>query len=80
MKGYKQISTVRVGCYCSMFIGVPYWHGTEIYEPDECNTYFEVDVPQEDWDNGTASVVCPKCGSELCQSNDDFEIVERKKR
>ena len=72
----KPITGYRVSWYCSMFVGAPHWHGTEIYEPDECETDFETVVSKEDWNAKVASVRCPSCRSLLTQNDDAPEIVE----
>ena len=61
--------TVKVGWYCSFYVGPPKWsHGTDwVYEPDECGTEFETAVPYEEWELGECGAVCPECGAQLYQ-------------
>lgn len=62
--------TVTVAWYCGYFYGSPKWHGTEIYEPDECGAEFSTEVEMDDWENECASATCPRCGAVLYQSDD----------
>ena len=67
---------IRVGWYCSLYVGAPYWHGTEIYEPDECDTAFETIEEETDWDEKACSATCPKCHQQLDQEYDEPWFIE----
>lgn len=66
----------RISVYCSLFVGAPYWHGTEIYEPDECGYEYEIETDAEDVHDGQANVICPKCNQEAIVPVDDDTILE----
>jgi len=65
---------MRVKAYCGHFTGAPRWHGTEVYEPDECHWESIIEVDECEWQEGYVSITCPACGAELCQGNSHFEI------
>lgn len=67
---------MKVKAYCGYFVGPPRWHGTEVYEPDECQWEAEVDVDDIDWAEGYAFMRCPRCGGDLAQSDDHFGLVQ----
>lgn len=53
------VSRVRV--YCGNYVGEPYWHGLEVFEPDECDAELTVAVHPDEID--FASYECPGCGA-----------------
>ncbi len=65
---------MQAKAYCGHFVGPPYWHGTEIYEPDECCWQGMVDVDKQEWEEGCISIGCPNCGAILCQGDEHFEL------
>lgn len=62
--------------HCSCFVGPCKWHGTEDYEPDECNTDFTAEDTLENWDAGYCNAICPSCGAELTQKFDSPEMTK----
>ena len=66
---------MKVKACCGCFVGAPHWHGTEIYEPDECYWEDIIAVDAEEWQEGNICITCPACGAELCQRDDHFEAL-----
>jgi len=66
---------VKVKAYCGHYLGPPYWHGTEIYEPAECAWEGAMEVDVDEWIEGYASAVCPTCGAMLWQSDCHLESM-----
>jgi hypothetical protein len=66
----------RTRVYCGCFTGPPRWHGTEVYEPDECCWEGIVDVSVLEWWENSVSIRCPACGAMLHQSDDHFELTD----
>ncbi len=69
-------NTVKIRWNCFLFFGAPKWHGTDIYEPDECGNEFDTVEDRAEWDEKTCTAVCPKCGGQLTQRDDHPELVE----
>ena len=65
---------VKISWYCRLAVGEPKWHGTEYYEPDECENEFEEVVDADELEYGCYSTICPKCGGELTQEFDEPTI------
>ena len=66
---------MKVKAYCGCFVGAPHWHGTEVYEPDECHWEGVVEADRWEWQEGCMSITCPVCGAELWQQDDHFELL-----
>ncbi|MFV1458049.1 hypothetical protein [Bacillus mycoides] len=69
---------VKVRAVCGCYVGAPNWQkglGDWSYESDECNWEDVVLLNKEDWEDGTASMKCPKCGAELTQDMEHFELI-----
>ena len=67
---------VRLRWYCGLYVGDPKWHGTERYEPSECEHEFETTEPREEWEEGLCSVTCPACGGTLSAADDHATLIE----
>jgi hypothetical protein len=67
--------SVLVNVYCGYFVGAPHWHGTEVYEPDECDWEADVRVDADEWAEGCAVVPCGRCGALLHQGDGHLEPV-----
>ena len=63
-------NTVTAHWYCFHFFGAPKWHGTDIYEPDECGNEFTSVEDKEEWDAKQCAADCTKCGARLTQAYD----------
>ena len=72
--------TIRVKWYCGHSFGAPKWHfsGDWVKEPDECCAEFETECDKDEWDDNSLTAVCPKCGTELRQQDDQPEIIEER--
>lgn len=66
---------MKVRAYCGCFVGDPHWHGTEIYEPDECYWEGTIEIDESKWLEGCVSVICPACNAELHQEDDHFKLL-----
>ena len=77
MSAQVQNSTVRVSWFCGHYYGAPKWRfsGDWVKEPDECCEEFETEHDKAEWDDGSVTAKCPKCGAELTQQDDSPEIV-----
>ena len=67
---------VRLRWYCGLYVGDPKWHGTERYEPSECEHEFETTEPREEWEEGLCSATCPACGGTLSMADDHATLIE----
>ena len=67
---------IVINAYCGYFIGPMKWQGTEHYEPDECETEFEFEATQEEWDAGEVMYECPNCKNILYQEDDHFALKD----
>ncbi len=57
-----------VHVYCGNFVGPPYWHGLDYFEPDECDWEGEIEVEPEEYEppqrwRYMASFTCGGCGA-----------------
>ena len=66
---------IKLAWVCQCYVGPSTWKGTEIYEPEECNTPFETEDIGENWNTKTCSASCPVCDAELTQKYDDPELL-----
>lgn len=66
---------MRVHWYCGCFVGSSKWQNVDIYEPDECTAEGEVEVDEEEWNDGEAVIQCSGCGAELTQYMGHLEEV-----
>ncbi|MBE7114285.1 hypothetical protein FT641_19315 [Bacillus paranthracis] len=69
---------VKVHASCGCYVGAAKWkQGLHDWykEPDECNWEDVVLLDKEDWEDETASMECPKCGAELTQDMEHFELI-----
>ena len=59
---------VYVGC--GMFVGLPRWRivGDWVYESGECSWEGEIEVTEEEWEDGL-DFHCPECGALLEDSS-----------
>ena len=67
---------MKIRWHCGYYVGPMKWQGTEVYEPDECGTEFDTEVSEEEWIYGDATAICPRCGAELYQDDDEPWIIE----
>ena len=74
-QGPLPASTVRLRWTCTLFSGPPRWHGTEVFEPDECGEMFDTIEDAEDFRACGASARCPTCGGELTHDMDMAVLV-----
>ncbi len=75
MNANSAIPLVRLRWHCGCYVGKPKWQNLEDFEPDECNTDFETEDSQENWDEGCCNAECPSCGAELTQKFDAPELL-----
>ncbi len=64
---------VRIEWYCGM--NVP-GTGGFFQEPAECGTEFEEVIPAAEYEEGYSLAVCPKCGSDLTEADDNPTITK----
>lgn len=69
------VSVIKLHWYCGCFVGPSKWHGTEVYEPDECTAEGEIEVDPDDWIDGIVAINCTSCGAELTQCMGHFDVV-----
>ncbi len=63
---------MKITFYCGCYSRLP----TSLFdEPPDCEASGEIEVDEEDWENGDVCINCPKCGAELHQSMDHFEVI-----
>jgi len=70
--------TVKVQAYCGFYVKQPKWrYGLNDWhlEPGECGWEDIIELDKEDWNDGFASINCPKCGATLTQDMDHFELI-----
>jgi len=65
---------VTVTWSCGLFVGESHWQGTETNEANQCHGHGEAAVPQADWDDGVATVICTLCHQELTQAEDHLKV------
>ena len=70
------MSRVRVKWYCGHYTGEPKWHGTDVEEPDDCETEFETEEQLCEWEQNCCTATCPNCGAELTQDMDVPTVLE----
>lgn len=69
---------IKAHASCGCYVGEPKWKkdSNDWYkEPDECHWEDIVELDKEDWEDGIASMNCPKCNTELTQDMEHFELV-----
>ncbi|ASN71817.1 hypothetical protein ACS2BO_13385 [Bacillus cereus group sp. BceL305] len=72
------VAQVKVHASCGCYVGESKWkQGLHDWykEPDECNWEDIVLLDKEDWEDEMASMKCPKCGAELTQDMEHFDLV-----
>ena len=74
-KRKDKLKFVKVRWTCGHYVGESVWHGTEVYEPNDCNMEFETEEEIWDWENESCVVKCPSCGAELTQDMDRPELI-----
>lgn len=47
--------------YCGNFVGAPYWHGLDVFEPDVCDFEGVVPLPESPEEDEMATWTCPVC-------------------
>ena len=67
---------VRLRWCCGLYVGAPKWHGTERYEPLECEHEFETTEPSEEWEEGICSATCHGCGRKLSMADDHATLID----
>ena len=66
---------VMIHVSCGMFVGPSKWHGTEVYEPDECGYEDILELDDEDFeDNGFPEMSCPLC-QQMLEDDSHFEVM-----
>lgn len=70
------MAKIKVGWYCSFYVGSPKWQTLDDYESDECDTYFETIEDEDLWDEKGCRTECPKCHSKLWQGDEEPELIE----
>lgn len=66
---------MKLKWYCDRFVGDYKWHGTEVYEPDDCDTEFVTEEDAEDYKENMCKAQCPKCGATLIQDWDEPKCI-----
>jgi hypothetical protein len=57
---------LAIHVYCGNFVGPPFWHGLDYYEPAECNWEGVIEVDPEEYEGDwrrMASFKCEGCGA-----------------
>ncbi len=73
----KNDTLIMADWYCGCYVGPPKWRGTEVYEPDECYTYFSTVEDLSDFEDEACVTVCPECKADLAQADDHICSAHR---
>jgi len=73
-------TAVKVQWHCGYYVGEYKWHGTERYEPDDCDTDFETEIEPDELlrciDEGEhLQGECPNCKANNNTADDEPTIV-----
>ena len=66
---------IKLAWVCQCFVGPSIWKGTEVCEPEECDSSFETEDIGENWNTKSCRADCPICDAELTQKYDDPELL-----
>lgn len=66
----KEDTLIIADWFCGCYVGPPKWHGTKVYEPDDCYTIFSTIENLSDFEDEACVAVCPSCKADLAQADD----------